>query len=208
MALHTEALESLESLETMYQEHNLQHYAAKQKIPLLEDDVCIVYRGVAQIQTFDYSGDESVVGLIGPMMPFSRAFTDLDAYYVHALTDVDLLRFSWRDVQKSPTLAMKMNHLLVRRLQQAEIFLTLRNKNKLDDRLLSLLIFLAREFGKEGPEGIRIDVRLTHQQIANIVGTTRVTVTRLIGEFKRTSLLVSKGRTRYLCLRRDLLTLA
>lgn len=206
MALHTDASDVLESLETMYQEHNLQHYAAKQKISLLEDDVCIVYRGIAQIQTFHYSGDESVVGLIGPMMPFSRTFTDLDAYYVHALTDVDLLRFSWQDVQKSPKLAMTMNQLLVRRLQQTEILLTLQNKSKLDERLLRLLIFLAREFGKESSEGIRIDIRLTHQQIANIVGTTRVTVTRLIGEFKRKSLL-SKGRTRWLCLRRDLLAL-
>ncbi len=207
MALHTDATGALESLEAMYQEHNLQHYAAKQKIPLLEDDVCIVYRGVAQIQTFHYSGDESVIGLIGPMMSFSKAFTDLEAYFVHALTDVDLLRFSWRDVQKFPMLALEMNQLLVRRLQQSEILLTLRNKNKLDERLLRLLIFLAREFGKESSEGVRIDISLTHQQIANIVGTTRVTVTRLIGEFKRNSLL-SKGRTRYLCVRKDLLNLA
>jgi CRP-like cAMP-binding protein len=203
MVLHTD---SLESLEAMYQEHNLQHYAAKQKIPLYEDDVCIVYRGIAQIQTFHYSGDESTIGLVGPMMPFSRAFTDLDSYYVQALTDVDLLRLSWRDVQRSPALAMKMNQSLTRRLQQTEILLTLRNKNKLDDRLLRLLTFLAREFGKETPEGIRIDIRLTHQQIANIVGTTRVTVTRLLGGFRKASLL-TKGKTRDLCIRRDLLTL-
>ena len=202
MALHTG---SLEVLEAIYQEHNLLHYPAKQKIPLHEDDVWIVYRGIAQIQTIHYSGDESTLGLIGPMMPFSKAFTDLDSYDVYALTDVDLLRLSWRDIQQSPALAMEMNHLLTRRLQQAEILLTLLNKNQINERLLRFLAFLAREFGKESPEGIRIDIRLTHQQIANMVGTTRPTVTRLLGAFKKASLL-SKGRSKYFCMNRDVLT--
>jgi CRP-like cAMP-binding protein len=203
MALHTG---SFEVLEAIYQEHSLQHYAAKQKIPLYGDDVWIVYRGIVQIQNLHYSGDESILGMLGPMMPFSRVFADLDSYDVHALTDVDLLRLSWQDIQQSPALAMEMNHLLTRRLQQAEVLLTLLNKNQIGERLLRFLAFLAREFGKETPEGIRVDIRLTHQQIANMVGTTRTTVTRLLGGFKRASLL-SKGSSKYLCINRRVLTL-
>jgi CRP-like cAMP-binding protein len=203
MALHTE---SLEVLEEIYQERNLLRYSAKQKIHLYEDDVWIVYRGVVQIQTLHYSGDESIIGMLGSMMPFSRAFTDLDSYDVRALTEVDLLRLSWRDIQKSPALAMEMNQLLTRRLQQTEILLTLLNKNQIEERLLRFLAFLAREFGKESPEGVHIDIRLTHQQIANMVGTSRVTVTRLLGAFKKASLL-SKGNSKFLCMNRAVLTL-
>jgi CRP-like cAMP-binding protein len=206
MALPTE---SFKVLEAIYQERNLLDYSAKQKIPLYEDDVWIVYRGFVQIQTLDYSGDESILGLLGPMMAFSRAFTDLDSHDVSALTNVDLLRLSWKDIQQSPALAVEMNQLLIRRLEQMEILLTLVNKKLVKERLLSFLVFLAREFGKESPEGIRIDIRLTHQQIASIVGTTRVTVTRLLGGFKKASLvtLVGKGKSRYLCMNRDVLTL-
>jgi len=204
MALQTDAFEVLEEI---YQERNLLRYAAKQKISLYEDDVWIVYRGVVQIQTFHYSGDESIIGMLGPMMPFSRAFSDLDSYDVQALTEVDLLRLSWRDIQKSPALAMEMNQLLTRRLQQTEILLTLLNKKQIEERLMRFLAFLAREFGKESPEGIRIDIRLTHQQIATIVGTTRVTVTKILGAFKKSSLL-GKGNSRYLCVNRDVLTLS
>jgi CRP-like cAMP-binding protein len=202
MALHTD---SLKVLEAIYQEHSLQHYAARQKIHLYEDDVWIVYRGIVQIQTLDYSGNESTLGLIGPMMPFSRAFTDLDSYDVYALTDVDLLRLSWRDLQKSPALAMEMNDLLTRRLQQSEVLLTLLNKSQINERLLRFLAFLAREFGKESSGGIRIDIRLTHQQIASMIGTTRPTVSRLLGAFKKASLL-SKGSSKYLCVREDVLS--
>ncbi|MGA7953418.1 MAG: Crp/Fnr family transcriptional regulator [Gloeobacterales cyanobacterium] len=203
MALHTGALQVLEEI---YQERNLLHYAAKQKIPLQEDDVWIVYRGVVQIQALHYSGDESILGMLGPMMPFSRAFTDLDSYDVQALTKVDLLRLRWRDIQKSPALAMEINQLLTRRLQQTEILLSLLNKNQIEERLLRFLAFLAGEFGKESPEGICIDIRLTHQQIANMVGTTRVTVTKLLGTLKKASLL-RKGNSKYLCVHRDVLTL-
>jgi len=116
------------------------------------------------------------------------------------------LRLSWRDIQKSPALAMEMNQLLTRRLQQTEILLSILNKNQIEERLMRFLAFLAREFGKESPEGIRIDIRLTHQQIATIVGTTRVTVTKILGAFKKASL-VGKGKTKYLCIHRDVLTL-
>ena len=204
MALQTDAFEVLEEI---YQERNLLRYAAKQKISLYEDDVWIVYRGVVQIQTFHYSGDESIIGMLGPMMPFSRAFSDLDSYDVQALTEVDLLRLSWRDIQKSPALAMEINQLLIRRLQQAEILLTLLNKNQIEERLMSFLAFLAREFGKDSPEGIRIDIRLSHQQIATIAGTSRATVTKILGAFKKASL-VRKANSKYLCVNRDVLTLS
>ncbi|MGA7934436.1 MAG: cyclic nucleotide-binding domain-containing protein, partial [Kovacikia sp.] len=108
MALQTDAFEVLEGI---YQERNLVRYAAKQKIPLQGDDVWIVYRGVVQIQALHYSGDESILGMLGPMMPFSRAFSDLDSYDVQALTEVDLLRLSWRDIQQSAALAMEINQL-------------------------------------------------------------------------------------------------
>ncbi|MGA7937954.1 MAG: Crp/Fnr family transcriptional regulator [Kovacikia sp.] len=203
MALQTDTFEVLEEI---YQERNLLHFAAKQKIPLQEDDVWIVYRGVVQIQALHYSGDESILGMLGPMMPFSRAFTDLDSYDVQALTEVDLLRLSWRHIQKSPALAMEINQLLIRRLQQTEILWSILNNNQIEKRLLRFLAFLAREFGKESPEGIRIDIRLTHQEIASIVGTTRITVTRFLGAFKKASL-VGKGKTKYLCIHRDVLIL-
>ncbi|MEL6855461.1 MAG: helix-turn-helix domain-containing protein, partial [Cyanobacteria bacterium J06607_13] len=35
-----------------------------------------------------------------------------------------------------------------------------------------------------GPNGVRIKIRLTHHQLATIIGTTRVTVTRLLRDFK------------------------
>ncbi len=198
---------SLELLEKIYQDRKLQHYAAKQNIHLYGDDVLILYRGIVQVQTFHHSGDETILGLLGPMMPISRAFSDLASHEIYTLSDVYLLRLSWQDIEKSPALALEMNQLLTRRLQQMEILLTLRNKSQVDERLLGLLAFLAHEFGKETSEGIDIDIRLTHQQMANMVGSTRVTVTRCMGALRKTGLL-SKKKGRYLSVHRDVLSLS
>jgi CRP-like cAMP-binding protein len=191
--------DSLRLLEELYQERTLWHYKIGHLIPLHKDDIWIVYRGIVQTQTIHPSGDESILGLIGPMMPLAKKFTTLESYSAIALTDVDLLRLNWRDVQDSPRLAMDMNQLLARRLRQTESLLALLGKRQTSERLLGFLAFLAREFGQETPKGIFLDVRLTHQQIANIVGTTRVTVTRLLGTFKKRSIL-TKGTGHRLCL--------
>jgi CRP-like cAMP-binding protein len=191
--------DSLRLLEELYQERTLWHYKANHLIPLHKDDIWIVYRGIVQTQTIHSSGDESILGLIGPMMPLARKFSTLESYTAVALTDVDLLRLNWRDVQDSPRLAMDMNQLLARRLRQTESLLALLGKRQTSERLLGFLAFLAREFGQETPKGIFLDIRLTHQQIANIVGTTRVTVTRLLGTFKKESIL-TKGTGHRLCL--------
>jgi CRP-like cAMP-binding protein len=191
--------DSLRLLEELYQERTLWHYKANHLIPLHKDDIWIVYRGIVQTQTIHSSGDESILGLIGPMMPLARRFSTLESYTAVALTEVDLLRLNWRDVQDSPRLALDMNQLLARRLRQTESLLALLGKRQTSERLLGFLGFLAREFGQDTPKGIFLDIRLTHQQIANIVGTTRVTVTRLLGTFKKESIL-TRGTGHRLCL--------
>jgi CRP-like cAMP-binding protein len=183
---HRESLRTL--LEELYQERNLRHFPAGRAIPLCRDDVWIIYRGMVQVQTLHPSGDESIISLIGPMMPLAQKFTTLESYDTYALTNVDLLRLTWQDIQASPRLSMEMNQLLALRLRQTESLLALMGRRQIGDRLIGFLGFLAREFGQQMPEGIFIDVHLTHQQIANVLGVTRVTVTRFLGILKQASL--------------------
>ena len=47
---------------------------------------------------------------------------------------------------------------------------------------------LCRDFGVPGNEGITIDLRLSHQAIAEAIGSTRVTITRLLGDLRNDGL--------------------
>jgi CRP-like cAMP-binding protein len=49
-----------------------------------------------------------------------------------------------------------------------------------EDRIVELLLRLADMFADSGPDGRLIRTYLTHEQIASLTGTTRVTVTRTL----------------------------
>jgi len=54
-----------------------------------------------------------------------------------------------------------------------------------EGRLAELLRRLADLYGEEGPAGTRIKIRLTHEQIASMTGTSRVTVTRTLKRWRK-----------------------
>jgi CRP/FNR family cyclic AMP-dependent transcriptional regulator len=49
--------------------------------------------------------------------------------------------------------------------------------------------------GEETSRGVRLKVLLTHEEIAQMIGTTRETVTRLLSDFRRKKIIDVKGST-------------
>jgi CRP-like cAMP-binding protein len=63
------------------------------------------------------------------------------------------------------------------------------------DRLTSLLLDLVEQYGRTTVEGVLIEIKLSHQDLASIIGATRETVTVLLGEMQLEGLLrVSRQR--------------
>jgi CRP-like cAMP-binding protein len=57
------------------------------------------------------------------------------------------------------------------------------------ERLGYLLLELVEQFGKKCPNGTLIDVRLSHQELASVIGSTRESVTIHLGEFQSEGLI-------------------
>ncbi|HEU4684881.1 MAG TPA: helix-turn-helix domain-containing protein, partial [Nitrospira sp.] len=57
--------------------------------------------------------------------------------------------------------------------------------DRADQRLAALLVDMAERSGIQDPQGIKLNVRLTRQDMANMVGTTTETAIRIMGRFKR-----------------------
>lgn len=68
--------------------------------------------------------------------------------------------------------------------QQSEELFSIVRSERVYTRLDKLLIWLGKKFGRTVPQGTLIDLRLTHQHIAELIGTTRVTVTKLLKELE------------------------
>ena len=62
-------------------------------------------------------------------------------------------------------------------------------------KLASLLLELGREYGKETEDGLQIDQKITHQEMANLIGSTRETISLTLAAFKRKELIELQGRT-------------
>jgi CRP-like cAMP-binding protein len=73
------------------------------------------------------------------------------------------------------------------------------------ERLQETLYRLARDHGKVCAEGVEIDLPLTHELLAQMLGSARETVTCALARFQREGLLVRKGRTYRLIVAPDLL---
>jgi CRP-like cAMP-binding protein len=186
-------------LEELYKGRSLQPYKTGQTIRMLPDEILVVCRGVVQIGTLYDSGDEALLGLACPSMPFGLPVSYIRPYQASAMTDVDLMHLSMAEVEQSAVLAQSLFRQLTRRLQQTEAILAMVGYRRVEDRLRHLLLLLKEEIGLPVTSGTRLSIRLTHQQLANAIGTTRVTVTRLLSQLQEEGWLVVDG-TRHIVL--------
>lgn len=67
------------------------------------------------------------------------------------------------------------------RYRQAEYLLSLLGLRRVEERVRGFLELLAHDYGQVCEDGLRLNLRLTHQEMASALSTTRVTVTRVIG---------------------------
>lgn len=171
-------------LEQLYQDYSLTPYPMGATIPMSPHDLLIIYRGVVQLFTIHPNGDETLLGLAGPSMPIGMPISLINPYQAIALTQADVLRLPWAEIEASPELAARLFPHIVLRLRQTEAWLALAGRRPVSERLKQLLLLLSQDFGQATTAGTRLTVRLTHQHLANAIGATRVTVTRLLSEFR------------------------
>jgi CRP-like cAMP-binding protein len=68
---------------------------------------------------------------------------------------------------------------------KSEELLKIVNQPSLVDRLFQLLSWLANQFGKPVLSGKLLDLRLTHQDLGDTIGSTRVSVTRVLNQLEQ-----------------------
>ena len=93
-----------------------------------------------------------------------------------------------------PTVGVNFARLLSKRLMKVEKGLAEFSHSWSYHRLAKVLLGLSEKHGEEVPTGSLITLRLTHEDLANLIGTTRETVTTQINKFVRMGLLRRQER--------------
>ncbi|NDG74085.1 MAG: Crp/Fnr family transcriptional regulator [Synechococcaceae bacterium WB8_1B_136] len=168
-------------LENTFQKRDLVHLSTGSAVPLLRNHVWMVVRGMVKLSCITDQGEDLVLGLAGANEPFGEPLTNLDLYEAITLCDTDLLCLPMEEVESTPHLAMALVRAMASRMRQSEALISLLGLRRVEDRVRGFLELLAEEYGQPCDQGLRLNLRLTHQDIAAALSTTRVTVTRVLG---------------------------
>lgn len=91
---------------------------------------------------------------------------------------LDLLR-------RNPDTALEVIRYMGKRLAEAQEHAKEVAHDRAEQRLAGLLVRLAGRIGIQDPEGVRLGLRLTRQDLADMAGVSLETAIRIISQFKR-----------------------
>ena len=160
----------------------------------------IVKSGKVRILSLSDKGTETIVHILKEDEIFGelllseeqRAFTAVAGtdVLVTVLTKGSLMEL----LAAIPTISKNFIRLLSKRLAKVERDFGDFGHTWSYDRLAKVLLQLSEEHGKETPAGTVIPLRLTHEDLANLIGTTRETVTTQMIRFRRKGLVKRQDR--------------
>ena len=118
--------------------------------------------------------------------------------FAGTMTDVILYVVTYKDFLKLMTdnhhLSIKVARLLGTRMREAESIIHELVCWQVPGRLALMLLKISERCGIVTESGTLIKLRLTHEEIANMIGTSRQTVTSLINTFKTEQSITVEGR--------------
>ncbi|MFQ6537657.1 MULTISPECIES: Crp/Fnr family transcriptional regulator [Aphanothece] len=134
------------------------------------------------------SGDPLTLGVWGPgelVIPALIGFSGLELRSLSAVV-----------VEEEQPSSTQEREFLEGQLRQASILLLLSRVRPAESRLLHLLDWFGTRFGTMTSQGVMLrfgDRLLTHQQLADIAGMTRVTVTKALTHFRQSGVLATQA---------------
>ncbi len=164
-----------------------QTFARRSLLPLRGDIIWQIETGVVRTLTWLEDGTSVNLGLWGRGDVVGRVLSNAQPYQIECVTQVEVALLpasTWHQATDA----------MILHIQRAGELIEILHCRQAEASLLRLLGWLARRFGQEVEQGQLIDLRLTHQDIADLVGLTRVTVTRLLNEFEKQGIIQRKAR--------------
>ncbi|MBE9011282.1 PAS domain-containing protein [Pseudanabaenaceae cyanobacterium LEGE 13415] len=172
----------------------IDRYHRGELLPIEPQSLNLVIDGVVKLTTLSQRGEEILVGLATEEQVFGASLTKLSTYQAIAVTDVKLATIPASKMTESAELSRTLLPRLMQRFQQTERFLAVQGHLRTCDRFEQLLQVLKEEIGEPTTisedssatiTGTRLKVKLTHQDFASACCTTRVTITRLLGQLQQ-----------------------
>ncbi|MBO8126935.1 MAG: Crp/Fnr family transcriptional regulator [Firmicutes bacterium] len=168
---------------------------AKNEVLFLEGDpgeaMFIILEGAVQVYTLSPEGKEKILAILGQgdllgelsLLDGEPRSATAQALEPTRLAVIDRAQFE-RFIRENSEVALILLRDLAHRLRQTDAHLQDLVFKDIQSRLAKVLLDLAEDYGENTSQGVKIKLKLTHQQLANYVGSTRETVTRTLLAFQ------------------------
>lgn len=183
-------------------------FSKDEKIPARPGLLYLVQRGAvrlvgeAQVSASSSStsrlprvnSEEAFLGFVGAGQPFE--IVAQSPFNLQSFAHVDqtsVIWLYWHDLDNWPHFRREVLDAFRYQHQRKLLWLSTLGQRRTIDRLLGFLTLLIEEFGEPCDNGYYLPWLLTHAQIGSAIGSTRVTVTRLMGKLRQRGLITSYG---------------
>lgn len=172
--------------------------------------------GKIKVSRVGLDGKESIIRIAGPgdvlghrslfsKQPYSATATVLEDASVCFLDK----NYIYTAITKEPSIALNLIEKLSRDMGAAEKRNASMSQKNARERLAELFLSFKGSYGIEEEDGrIRLDIKLSRDEIASLVGTAHETIIRLISEFKDEGILDQEGKTMFIIDQEKLLEFA
>jgi CRP/FNR family transcriptional regulator, global nitrogen regulator len=134
-------------------------------------------------------------GVFGKLNLVEGRWQDVFAEAVTEATVASIQKAALERVIKSnPEFALKLFSSLSERLRQSDEVIESLLHREVSTRLATLLMNLGERFGENDHAEVLVGVRLTHQDLANMIASTREAVSKVMSEFQRDGVIETRNR--------------
>ena len=153
--------------------------------------VLLLAQGRVKIGSFTEDGKQAILAFIEPGELFGELAlmggTQREEY-AEAVEKSTIVLIPNEVMQQllteSPEISLGITRLMGLRRQRIERRLKYLLFRSNRERLVHLILELAEQYGRETAAGLELKIKLSHQDLANIIGSTRETVTVVLGELQ------------------------
>jgi CRP-like cAMP-binding protein len=155
---------------------DLLSFKRKELISPKPNRLWMIEQGLVKTALWNEAGESSLLGLWGQGDLVALPLSAGADYEIECITPVKIRPLLMETVN--------MQAVMSAQIQQMEFLLELMHCYPIPHRVMKFLGWLAQKAGRVTEEGCMIDLSLTHQMIAEMVGTTRVTITRMLKQLE------------------------
>jgi CRP-like cAMP-binding protein len=136
-----------------------------------------IQRGIVRAITWDENGECMTLGYWGTGDIIGYSLSCVSPYHLECLTHVEVTSVPLQTLSKN--LDVLLSHI-----QHTEQLISIVNCKGASTRIWQFLLWLSDRFGRDMEKGRLIDIQITHQEIADVLNTTRVTITRMLKDLE------------------------